>query len=231
MYNPVSSGNFTDKFGWRTWPNGLSDYHTGQDISAPAWTPIYAAHSGVVLRKWWDQWASGAPGGGNMVSIRGDDGYETRYAHMIGQSSLAVGQRVVGGQTIVGYVGATGAATGNHLHFEVLRGGQFVDPLPLITSDTVNPEAPAGEKEDEEMAEKIKGVVHDSGIGSVQTVIIGQPSSGWKFKYTTKAMSGRNPENEKWANFFETGDFTSVNGDKSMIDAWERSLDNKRRGE
>ena len=82
------------------------------------------------------------------------------------------------------------------------------------------------EEEDEEMAQR-HAVFHTQ--GGVQTVIIGEPSTGWKFKYTTSETKGRNPENEKWASVFETGDFVNVS-DRSMLDAWERSLDEKRQG-
>lgn len=139
MFNPVPSGRLTDAFGWRTWPNGSRDFHSGQDIAAAGGTPILAAHSGVVLRKWWDAYASGAGAGGNMVSVLGDDGYETRYAHMQAPSSLAIGQRVAGGQTMLGRVGSTGASTGNHLHFEALLRGQYVNPLPLIQGASPQP--------------------------------------------------------------------------------------------
>lgn len=139
MFNPVPSGRFTDGFGPRGAVPGVGDlgFHTGQDIAAPGGTPIYAAHSGVIRRKWWDAQGKTAMGG-NMVSISGDDGLETRYAHMQSQSHLAVGSRVIGGQTIIGYVGMSGAANGNHLHFEVVVNGVQIDPLPFI-NQTIPP--------------------------------------------------------------------------------------------
>lgn len=81
------------------------------------------------------------------------------------------------------------------------------------------------EEEEDDMALDNKAVCHTR--GGVQTVIIGERTSGWKFKYTTKATSGRNPENEKWAKFFDTGDFEAVT-DRSMLDQWEASLDRQR---
>ena len=140
IINPVPSGVFTDGFGNRGYVPGVGDMgnHTGQDIAAPGGTPILAAQSGVVLNKWWDAFVGGAPAGGNMVSVRGDDGIEYRYAHMQAQSPLGIGARVTAGVTVVGYVGMTGAANGNHLHFEMLRNGVYIDPLPYLKS------APAG---------------------------------------------------------------------------------------
>lgn len=130
---PVS-GRFTDAYGPRGYVPGIGNlgFHTGQDIAAAAGTPIYAAHNGVVTRKWWDKYANGQGAGGWMIETRGDDGVTVRCAHMQDASPLAIGQRVYAGQTVVGLVGATGAATGPHLHFEVLVGGQFVDPLPYL---------------------------------------------------------------------------------------------------
>ena len=145
--HPLPGGRLTDRFGPRGTVAGLGDLgtHTGQDWASQEGTPIRAAHSGRVLRVWWDAFPNGAGAGGHMVSIIGDDGMETRYAHMMQPSHLPVGSRVIGNTTTVGYVGSTGAATGAHLHFEVLRAGSYVDPLPLITQgeDDMTPEQSA----------------------------------------------------------------------------------------
>lgn len=106
---------------------------------------ILAAHDGVVSRKWWDAYPGGAGAGGWMIEVRGDDGLFSRYAHMRTGSALSVGARVAGGQSVVGEVGDTGAATAAHLHFEVLRGGEYIDPVPLL--QTLPPPATA-ESED-----------------------------------------------------------------------------------
>lgn len=135
LANPVPSGTFTDRYGPRGSVPGLGDLgtHTGDDIKAPQGTPILAAHDGVVKAKWFDRFAaSGAGAGGWMISITGDDGLETRYAHMLADSPLRVGQRVTRATTRLGKVGASGAATGPHLHFEVLEDGQYVDPAPYL---------------------------------------------------------------------------------------------------
>lgn len=133
LQHPLPDGRVTDKFGWRTWPNGARDYHTGQDWAAPGGTPVYAAHAGRVTRLWWDQHQNGAPAGGNMIRVTGD-GYDTRYAHL---SSYAVGLGVeVQSGQLIGYVGRTGAATGDHLHFELVINGSWVDPVPYIHETT-----------------------------------------------------------------------------------------------
>lgn len=135
LYNPVPSGRLTDRYGPRGDVSGVGNlgFHTGDDVAADEGTPILAAHSGVVTRAWWDMFQGGGAAGGNMVEISGDDGLLTRYAHMVRTSPLSVGARVVGGVTIVGHVGQTGAANGNHLHFEVLAKGQFVAPWQYVT--------------------------------------------------------------------------------------------------
>lgn len=133
LAHPCPQGRQTDGYGPRGNVAGLGNlgFHTGQDWAAPAGTAILAAQDGVVTRKWWDAFANGAGAGGNMIAIRGDNGWETRYAHMLNQSPLNIGQRVEAGQQ-VGQVGSSGAATGAHLHFELLINGQYVNPLPYI---------------------------------------------------------------------------------------------------
>jgi murein DD-endopeptidase MepM/ murein hydrolase activator NlpD len=111
-------GPIGDYFGT---PRGGGTYHTGLDIDAPTGTPIAAAAPGQVVL------VSAGGGYGNYVIIRHDSGYETLYAHM-SEIYVVQGQWVAQGETI-GAVGATGWATGPHLHFEVRVGGAPVDPL------------------------------------------------------------------------------------------------------
>ena len=97
--------------------------HYGTDYAAPTGTPIWAAGSGRITRRGW-----GGGGAGNMVVIEHDDGLVTRYMHL---SRFASGQRVgqrVSQKTVIGYVGATGMATGPHLHFEVIQNGRHLNP-------------------------------------------------------------------------------------------------------
>ena len=151
--NPVPGGRLTDAFGMRNAIQGVvgAGDHTGRDIAADAGTPILAAQSGVVIRKWWDVFAAtGAGAGGNMIAILGDDGLEVRYAHMAEPSPLNVGDRVTEAETFVGEVGATGAATGPHLHLETLKNGRYVDPdIYLATASAAA--SPITPKEDDEM--------------------------------------------------------------------------------
>lgn len=100
--------------------------HKGIDIAAPYGTPIYAAQSGTVTRA-----TNKYDGYGNSVMVSHSDGNVTMYAHM---SSIAIsyGDYVVKGQ-LIGYVGSTGNATGNHLHFEVRSGGSYLNPTDYVS--------------------------------------------------------------------------------------------------
>ena len=97
--------------------------HLAIDYAAPAGTPVRAVAHGVVARAGWD--------GGNGISVRlhHRSGYETMYNHL---SRLSTGVRPgsqVSQRQVIGYVGATGLATGPHLDYRIARHGVFVNPL------------------------------------------------------------------------------------------------------
>ena len=99
--------------------------HMGVDYAAPVGTPVWAAASGTV------ESAGPAGGAGNMVVLRHDNGLETYYMHLSKfAKGLHPGQRVTAKQ-VIAFVGATGLATGPHLHFGVKVNGSYVDPLKL----------------------------------------------------------------------------------------------------
>lgn len=203
--------------------------HWGTDFAVNAGTPVPATSDGVIV------YAGDDGLGGYTIDLLRDDGLLQRFGHLTwGSGRVKVGQRVKAGEIIAlsGYSGAVvpKGPNGAHLHWELRwdrawSAGRWVDPRTLNPSEFKTAK-PAGQEEDEDMAEK-KAVAHTQ--GGVQTVIIGESSTGWKYKYTTKAMKGRNPENEKWADFFDTGDFMVVE-DRTMLDQWELSLDEKRQG-
>lgn len=100
---------------------GIYRAHLGTDFGAPAGTPVGATADGTVT------FVGRSGGYGNMVTIRHMNGYETRYAHL---RSFARGMRRgvhVRQKQVIGYVGATGLATGPHLHYELRKGGRAVD--------------------------------------------------------------------------------------------------------
>ena len=113
-------GQIGDPFG----PRG-NRFHAGVDIIAASGTPVGAAAAGHVT---WAGWLAG--GWGNLVVVAHADGVRTMYAHL---SSIAVrlGERVATGDR-VGTVGATGDATGPHVHLEVRVRGAAVDPRPAL---------------------------------------------------------------------------------------------------
>jgi murein DD-endopeptidase MepM/ murein hydrolase activator NlpD len=97
--------------------------HRGVDYAAPTGAPVIAAASGVVVSASFDR------GNGRMVRVRHASGYETYYLHLSAfGAGIRAGVRVDQGQT-VGRVGATGLATGPHLHYGLKRNGVFVNPL------------------------------------------------------------------------------------------------------
>lgn len=122
-----SSGGFT-------WPvHGIisqfaSWYHMALDIAAPYGTPIVAAKSGVVSSVSTGSWDYGY---GNDVIIDHGDGYKSLYAHME-SVNVSPGQSVVGGSTVIGWIGLTGRTTGPHVHFEIRKGDTTVNPLPFL---------------------------------------------------------------------------------------------------
>ncbi len=111
-------------FGYRRHPiYKTMKFHSGVDYAAPKGTAIYASGPGVV------EMAQYVNGYGNYVKIRHNSEYETAYGHMQGYArGIRKGVRVRRGQ-VIGYVGSTGQSTGPHLHFEILRKGQRINPL------------------------------------------------------------------------------------------------------
>jgi murein DD-endopeptidase MepM/ murein hydrolase activator NlpD len=121
---PMALG-LNSNFGPRVDPiTGAIAQHSGIDFVAKVGTPILAAGNGTVGRAGWD----GAYG--LTVEIKHAEGYVSKYAHA-SKIDVAVGQRIMRGQKIA-EVGLTGRTTGAHLHFEVLRLGQFVNPMQVL---------------------------------------------------------------------------------------------------
>ncbi|MFK9091735.1 peptidoglycan DD-metalloendopeptidase family protein [Bacillus salipaludis] len=116
---PTVGGYVSSQMGYR-W----GKMHKGIDIARPSDRTIKAADNGVVVSAGWDG------GYGNKIIIDHQNGYRTLYGHM---SSLSVtaGQTVSKG-TAIGVMGATGDATGIHLHFEVYKNGSLDNPLSYL---------------------------------------------------------------------------------------------------
>lgn len=100
--------------------------HHGVDYAAPTGTPIMSIGDGTVITRGWDK-----GGGGNYIKVKHNATYTTVYMHMSKfASGINVGTHVKQGQ-VIGYVGATGTATGPHLDFRVYKNGTPINPLSM----------------------------------------------------------------------------------------------------
>lgn len=124
LASPLEFSRITSGFAMRFHPI-LQNWraHNGVDYSAPQGTPVLSVGDGVV------EMAGHQSGYGNLVQLKHSNGKSTVYAHL-SRVDVRAGQKVEQGQRI-GAVGATGWATGPHLHFEFRINGQFQDPLQL----------------------------------------------------------------------------------------------------
>lgn len=127
LRSPLSYAKVSSYFGMRLHPIlRVMRPHQGVDYVAPRGTPVSAIADGVVTHAGW--WG----GYGNLVEIKHSGGLVSRYGHLSGYGpGIKVGRYVHQGAT-VGYVGATGLATGPHLHFEIRSNGKPVNPLKVI---------------------------------------------------------------------------------------------------
>jgi murein DD-endopeptidase MepM/ murein hydrolase activator NlpD len=123
LRTPLDGARLTSGFGMRLHPLlGFTRMHEGVDFGAPVGTPVLAAADGVVEEARW------SGGYGRWLKIRHAPELETGYGHLSAWArGVTPGASVRQGQ-VVAYVGATGLATGPHLHYEVFRSGQRIDP-------------------------------------------------------------------------------------------------------
>ena len=132
MRTPLDrAARVSSSFGFRIHPiSGYRKMHQGIDFAAGTGTPIIAPSDGVVVeaRRW--------GGYGNWLRIRHANGLESGYGHLSRYGSgIRAGQRVSQGQ-VVAYVGSTGASTGPHLHYELWRNGQRINPSGIRTDES-----------------------------------------------------------------------------------------------
>lgn len=131
--------------------------HTAVDYAAPTGTPVVSIGDGTVVSAGW------AGGGGNTVKIRHNSVYTTSYMHLSKYGAgIKAGTQVRQGQ-VIGYVGATGTATGPHLDFRVYKNGTAINPLTM--------DAPPTEPIMEE---------HRHGLDSVFTAYKAEMDSVWR---------------------------------------------------
>ena len=110
-------------YGWRSDPfTKTKKFHYGMDFTAPTGTPVYASGDGVVTRA-----DSNSAGYGEHIRIDHGFGYESLYAHL-SQYNVRPGQKVKRGD-IIGYIGNSGRSSGPHLHYEIKKDGEHLNPI------------------------------------------------------------------------------------------------------
>ena len=121
-----SIGWLSSTMGMRKDPiTGNAEYHSGLDIATERGTPVFATAAGTVKHV-------GRRGNyGNLIVIDHGFGLETRYGHLL-KYLVTPGSKVSRGD-VIAQVGATGRATGYHLHYEVVANGRMINPLTLLT--------------------------------------------------------------------------------------------------
>lgn len=120
--NPVN-GFIASAFGYRTSP--FREFHKGLDLAADYGTTVRATAAGTVVSAGWD-----GGGYGIKVDIDHGNGYHTWYCHL-SRTDVSVGTHVTKGEPIA-RVGSTGESTGPHLHYQVMRMGEAIDPQPFL---------------------------------------------------------------------------------------------------
>lgn len=118
-------GYRTSGFGMRIDPfTGYKQFHGGVDIANKMGTPIFATADGVV------EFVGNVGDLGKLIKINHGYGYKTRYGHL-SQIKVNRGQKVRRGD-LIGLMGSSGYSTGPHLHYEIIKNGQKVNPLEYI---------------------------------------------------------------------------------------------------
>jgi len=132
LARPVRGARISSYFTKRRWHPVLHKWkaHLGVDYAARRGTPVRAAGSGRII------YAARMGSYGNLIKIRHNDGYETRYAHLKSfRRGIHRGKYVKKGQ-VIAYVGTTGRSTGPHLHFELRKHGRAINPLRVVQVTT-----------------------------------------------------------------------------------------------
>ncbi|MEN2766835.1 M23 family metallopeptidase [Ornithinibacillus xuwenensis] len=122
---PTIPNSFSSDYGVRSDPlNSSEAFHTGVDIRGYYGTPVYATADGTVtMAEYYGSY-------GNAIRIRHSGTYQTLYGHL-SSIDVEVGDVVKKGDTI-GTIGSTGRSTGPHLHYEVVKNGEPIDPKPYF---------------------------------------------------------------------------------------------------
>jgi murein DD-endopeptidase MepM/ murein hydrolase activator NlpD len=128
LTSPLKFARISSRFSYHRFHPILKIFrpHLGVDYSASVGTPVHSTGQGKIIYKGWDK-----GGGGNALKIRHSNGFVTVYMHLQKYSGgIAVNKDVRQGQ-VIGYVGATGLATGPHLDYRIQQNGKYINPLSL----------------------------------------------------------------------------------------------------
>jgi murein DD-endopeptidase MepM/ murein hydrolase activator NlpD len=119
--SPVADFWLSSPFGFRADPlTGKREFHTGIDFAGPPGSPVKAVAAGIVT------WSGPRLGYGNVVEVSHGNGLFTRFGHN-SRNLVQIGDKVKKGD-VIALLGASGRTTGPHVHFEVVRNGEFVNP-------------------------------------------------------------------------------------------------------
>lgn len=122
---PTTVDRITSDFGARQDPfTALSAIHEGIDVAGPYGTPVFSAADGTVT------FSARRGGYGNLIIIKHNNQYTTQYGHL-NKSLVEVGEKVTKGQ-LIAEMGSTGRSTGPHLHYEIIKDGNKINPLPYM---------------------------------------------------------------------------------------------------
>lgn len=126
LANPAPGHVVTSPFGVRTDPLlGTAALHSGMDFRAATGMPARVTAPGVVTKAGWNG------GYGRMVEVDHGQGFTTRYGHL-SKILVSVGQKLAAGD-VIGQTGSSGRSTGPHLHYEIRRNGEALNPLRFLT--------------------------------------------------------------------------------------------------
>jgi murein DD-endopeptidase MepM/ murein hydrolase activator NlpD len=137
LRSPMPYSRVTSRFSHSRFHPVLKRFrpHYGVDYGAPVGTPVRVTASGTVVSAGWDG------GGGKTVKVRHPNGYLTAYLHLSGFAPGVRSGAVVRQGEVIGYVGATGLATGPHLDYRVQVNGRWIDPQSIksVPAQAVSP--------------------------------------------------------------------------------------------
>jgi len=126
--SPLETIAISSNYGWRRSPFSRSwQKHSGIDLKGTYWDTVYATGSGIITMSGWNA------GYGRCIIIDHIGGYRSKYAHL-SMAFVKRGDAIIDGQPI-GRCGRTGAVTGQHLHYEVIRNKETTDPYKYIFAD------------------------------------------------------------------------------------------------